>query len=124
MAVQRYTTEQIIKALKETNGMIYLAARRLGCTPQTIYNRANRTQVVKQAIEDSRGEIVDLAEQKLRLAILAGEPWAVALTLKTLGKQRGYVERQEVTGADGGILKIEYVNDWRNQGSAPAAENE
>jgi transposase-like protein len=115
MAVQRYTTEQIIKALKETNGMIYLAARRLGCTPQTIYNRANRTQVIKQAIEDSRGEIVDLAEQKLRLAILAGEPWAVALTLKTLGKQRGYVERQEVTGADSGPVDVRVVKINMNE---------
>jgi transposase-like protein len=115
MAIQRYTTEQIIKALKETNGMIYLAARRLGCTPQTIYNRANRTQIIQQAIEDSRGEIVDLAEQKLRLAILAGEPWAVALTLKTLGKQRGYVERQEVTGANGDAVDVRVVKINMNE---------
>jgi hypothetical protein len=44
-----------------------------------------------------------------------GEPWAVAMVLKTIGKSRGYVERQEVTGADGGKVQIEYVNDWRGE---------
>jgi hypothetical protein len=32
-------------------------------------------------------------------AILNGEPWAIALALKTLGKSRGYVERAELAGA-------------------------
>lgn len=34
--------------------------------------------------------------------------------LKTIGKKRGYIERHEVTGADGAPIQIEYVNDWRN----------
>jgi hypothetical protein len=46
---------------------------------------------------------------------LAGEPWAVALTLKTLGKQRGYVERQEVTGADAGPVDVRVVKINMNE---------
>ena len=95
-------TESIIDALKATNGLVSLAARRLGCSPEAIYKRAKQTQSIQQAIDGSRVELVDHAELALRRAILQGEPWAVALTLKTLGKSRGYVERQEVTGADGG----------------------
>jgi hypothetical protein len=34
-------------------------------------------------------------------AVRRGEPWAVCFTLKCLGKDRGYVERQERTGAGG-----------------------
>lgn len=94
MAVQ-YPTEKIIEALKATNGLVYLAARRVGCTPKTIYNRAKKVAAVQQAIDDSRGELIDLSELRLRAAIMNGEPWAVALVLKTLGKDRGYVERQE-----------------------------
>ncbi len=93
---RKYTTEQIVAALHEMNGMIYLAARRLGCAPTTIYRRAEHVKIVQQAIQDSRGELVDIAEQKLRAAVLDREPWAVALVVKTLGKDRGYVERQEV----------------------------
>lgn len=98
---ERYSTEKIVAALKATNGLVYLAARQVGCTPKTIYNRAKSCAAIRRAMEDSRGELIDLSELKLRAAVLNGEPWAVALVLKTLGKDRGYVERQEtVTRAE------------------------
>ncbi len=34
-------------------------------------------------------------------AVNKGQPWAVSLVLKTLGKERGYVERGEITGKGG-----------------------
>jgi len=95
----------MLEAVKKNGGAVYLAARELGCAPNTIYNRMERVPSIKQAVEDARGEVVDYAEQKLRLAILNGEPWAIAMALKTIGKNRGYVERQEVTGAEGGDIK-------------------
>ena len=45
--------------------------------------------------------------------VLAGNLGAIIFFLKTQGKERGYTERQEITGADGTALVIEYVNDWR-----------
>jgi hypothetical protein len=115
MASREYKTQEIIDALKATKGLVSLAARHLGCVPQTIYTRANNVQSVRQAIDDSRAEIVDQAELALRNAVLNGEAWAVALTLKTIGKSRGYVERQEVTGADGGPV---IVVNWDDEGDA------
>lgn len=103
---QRFSNAQIIDAVKAMNGMVYLAARQLGCTPQAIYKRMAKSQVLKQAVDDSRGELIDISEQKLRRAVLNNEPWAIALVLKTIGKHRGYVERQEVTGADGGAINV------------------
>lgn len=115
VAKEKYSNEQIIAALKAVNGMIFLAARQLGCEPKTIYRRSAKIQAVKQAIYDSRGELVDIAEQKLRGAVHDREAWAVALVLKTLGKDRGYVERQEVTGKDGDpmamIVEVKVVDD-------------
>ncbi len=101
----RVTDKRMLDAIKKNGGAVYLAARELGCAPNTIYNRMERVPSIKQAVEDARGEVVDYAEQKLRLAILNGEPWAIAMALKTIGKNRGYVERQEVTGAEGGDIK-------------------
>ena len=100
----KYKINDIIAALESVNGMIYLAARKLGCAPNTIYNRMAKSDAIRAAVEDSRGELIDISEQKLRQAVLNGEPWAVALVLKTLGKKRGYVERTELTGADGADL--------------------
>ena len=108
---ERFTNAQIINAVKATNGMVYLAARQLGCSPQAIYKRMTKSHIIKQAVDDSRGELIDISEQKLRIAVLNGEPWAIALTLKTIGKHRGYVERQEVTGADGDKIVIKVVDD-------------
>ena len=107
----RVTNTRMLEAVKKNGGAVYLAARELGCAPNTIYNRMERVPSIKQAVEDARGEVVDYAEQKLRLAILNGEPWAIAMTLKTIGKHRGYVERQEVTGAEGGHIVVRLVGD-------------
>ena len=52
MAKQKYTQQQIIEALRETKGMVYLAAKRLGCEAQTIYNYRDRYPAVR-AVEIS-----------------------------------------------------------------------
>ena len=103
---QEYTSEQIIKALQDTDGLVSLAAKKLGCSPQTIYNRAKSVQSVQQTIDDARDSLVDYAVLALRSAVLSKEPWAVQFTLKTLGKGRGYVERQEVSGPEGGAVNF------------------
>ena len=105
MATQRYTPTQVADALRMTKGMVYLAAKRLGCEPSTIWNYCQRYPSVQAAKDAERGEMVDTAELKLWQSIQNGEPWGIAFCLKTIGKDRGYVERQEVTGQDGkGIL--------------------
>jgi len=114
MAV-KYSTKSIIEALSSLNGMVYLAARKLGCTPQTIYNRMKSSVAIREACDNARGELIDISEQKLRAAVMNGEPWAVAMVLKTLGKSRGYVERQEVTGANGGAIVVDWDGIDSNQ---------
>jgi hypothetical protein len=102
----QYTNARILAALAQTNGTVYLAAEALGCHPDTIFRRIKQHPAVAQAVYAHRGRRVDRAELKLDAAVDAGEPWAVALVLKTLGKDRGYVERQEMTGKDGGPLDV------------------
>lgn len=101
----RLSDKKIIEALIATNGGLYLAAKKLECAPNTIYNRMRKNPRLKDIIEDHRGETVDIAEQKLRQAILNGEPWAIALELKTIGKSRGYVEKQEISATVEGVIK-------------------
>jgi len=76
---------------------VSVAARRLGCNPRTIYRRAEKSPRIREAIDQAREELIDQAEAKLREAVQRGEVWAVSLVLKTLGKKRGYVKRQEHT---------------------------
>lgn len=97
---QRYSVEQVIAAIRQGH-VITTAAKILGCEPQTVRNYARRYKTVADAILEERTQLVDLAELSLRDQILKGENWAVTLALKTLGKDRGYVERQEHTGVNG-----------------------
>ena len=105
---ERVKTQRIIDCLKETNGLVSLAAKRVPCSVTTIYTRARDVARVQQVIDECRGELVDLGELALRRAVHNGEPWAVALVLKTLGKNRGYVERQEVQQDGVTVLRVVY----------------
>jgi hypothetical protein len=91
----KYTPDQVIDAIVDSKGLIYLASKKLGCTPQTIRNYARRYRNVARAIHDQRGILLDVAELGLYNALLSGEAWAITLTLKLLGRERGYTERQE-----------------------------
>jgi hypothetical protein len=113
MRKEKYTPKEMIDALTAAKGMVYVAARKLECSAQTVYTYAEKYPAVKEAMKQERGLMVDIAEIALYKAVQNGEPWAVSLTLKTIGKDRGYTERQEITGADGGPLNVR-VEDIHN----------
>jgi hypothetical protein len=92
----KYSTDAIIEALQKTNGLISLAARNLQCSPTTIRIRMKEVQKVRQVVDESRNELADLAELALRHALIRGEPWAVAMVLKSpIARGRGYREENE-----------------------------
>lgn len=103
-----YTDRQIEQALEACEGMVYVAARRLGCSPNTIKKRLGQVQYLADLVEAKSGLVDDTAELKLWQAIQNGEAWAIQFRLRTVGKSRGYVERQEVTGAEGGPLVLHW----------------
>ena len=114
----KFTPEQVIAALVKCRGLTFQAARELGCSYDTVERMINKHPEVRRAREQQRGEFVDTAEDKLRDAVDAGESWAVTFTLKCLGKKRGYVERTEQTGADGG--PIQHQVNWDDMTRGPA----
>ena len=121
----KFSNADIIKALEEKKGMIYLAAKLIGCHPDTIFKRARRSKAIQAAIDSARGVMLDNAETKLDTAINNGESWAIAFALRTIGRNRGYVERQEVSGADGGPLEIKFTweDDDYNHPNAQTAHD-
>jgi len=109
----RYTKKQIKTALEQSRGQVYIAARSLSCSPNTIYDWMEKNDDLMAIRDFYRGQRIDTAELKLDDAMLAGEAWAIAFILKTIGKDRGYVEanRTEHTGPDGGDITIRVVYD-------------
>lgn len=105
------TPEEYTNAILEAQGLISVAARRLGVTRSAIYEAAKNHEVIRSAINDARERTTDLAEGKLFQKINEGDNTAIIFYLKTQAKQRGYVERQEVTGAEGGELTVRVVRE-------------
>lgn len=104
---QRYTVDEVIAAINDTKGMVYLAAQKLGCDAKTIYNYRDRYASVRAAMEQQDGMVNDIAEMKLYQAIMAGEMRAVEFRLRTKAKDRGYTERQELSGVNGKPIETE-----------------
>jgi hypothetical protein len=96
----RYSAAEVAQALIETKGMVYIAAQRLNCTVETIRLYCKRYPSVQAARDSQRGIMVDTAELKLWQSIQNGEAWGIAFCLKTLGKDRGYVEQQKLALTD------------------------
>lgn len=104
-------TEQ---ALQKMQGNVSAAARALGVSRNALATYIGKSTHLQAVLEDARQSMVDNAESALNRAVINGEAWAVCFTLKTQGRKRGYVERQELehTGAGGGAIEI-VARDYR-----------
>lgn len=107
---ERLTIENIEAAIQRTAGNVSLAAHSLGVSRMTLYRRINKSERLKNAVEDAREKMVDEAETALRHLISEGNVAAIIFALKTIGKNRGYVERQELTGKDGGPIDLRWFD--------------
>lgn len=113
MAHRQFTNDEIEKALRDTKGMVSVAAKKIGMARGAMYARIQKSTVLQEAITDEREAMTDTAELALHRAIVNGEAWAVCFYLKTMGKSRGYVEKQEISGPNGGPIVIEAL-DYRH----------
>lgn len=108
---EQYDVDRMAKLILFHHGNITAVARSLKCSRQTIHNYAAKYPPIAEAIQDARDEILDLAESKLVKAIRGDHAWAICFYLKTQGKERGYVERQEMTGKGGGPIATHTMTD-------------
>jgi len=118
---RKHTIAEVAEALKNQRGFVSLAAKELGCSYVTVYNYMNEYPELK-ALHESLNEVAaDIAENTLyKLATgekdengkYKQEPNVTALIfmLKTKYRHRGYSERLELTGANGGAIALKWEN--------------
>lgn len=102
----KLTPTVLREALRQSHGWITPAAEALGVDRSSIYLAIKRFGL-EDYLQEVRETFLDKVEAKVAEAALAGRPWAAMFVLKTLGRHRGYVERQEV--AQVGKLEVELV---------------
>jgi hypothetical protein len=95
----------MLKAMEKSLGVVTTAAKSIGITRETHYEWLRTDANYKAKIEALADVALDFAESMLHGQIMKGDTTATIFYLKTKGKQRGYVERQELTGADGGPIQ-------------------
>jgi len=110
MGHRRLTKKIVKEALINKKGAVYLAASDLGCSHTAIYAYINKYPELQELKDQFDEEVTDIAELNLRKAVINADPWALKYQLSTKGKSRGYVERQEITGADNAPLVIKWID--------------
>lgn len=116
------------KAVVGSGGVITEVAKRLHVERLTVYSFIKQNEeFAKPLLDQAREEIVDMAEGSLFTQVKNNEAWATKFLLKTIGKDRGYVEKQEIEQS-GTIGLIGYTNvspdDWDNEREVKQIEQE
>jgi hypothetical protein len=110
------SAKEAIQAIRDRKGFVSQAAKQLGISRVQLYRILKAHPTVKEALDDAREEMKDFAESKIYQKISDGDTTMIIFYAKTQMKDRGYVERQEITGAEGAPVKVIRVEtddlDW------------
>lgn len=100
-------TEQGVKeALAEHKGNMAAVGRQFKVSRTAVWQFCDKRIELKEYQRELREGFVDEVENCLYKNATTGNVTAQIFILKTLGRDRGYVERQEVTGANGGAVEV------------------
>ncbi len=103
----QFTTEQIIEALENNTGIIVHAAKALGIGRNTLSAWVKAEPELNAARVGASGHMLDLAKKNVLKALEAGDLATSREILRTLGKNEGFSERVETTGANGGAIQVD-----------------
>lgn len=103
----------MVEALEKSLGVVTTACKNVGVGRTTFYQWLQDDKEFARQVNDIQNIALDFAESQLHKQISEGSTVATIFYLKTKGKNRGYVERQEVTGIDGAPtnVKVEIVSN-------------
>jgi len=102
----KFSRRTFREAIIGSRGIKSVIAEALDCSRQTVDNYLTRWPDLVGVVAQERESLVDRAESKLMEAVDKGELKAVLFVLETMGKERGWTKRTEVTGADGAALGL------------------
>lgn len=95
-----HTKKALVEALEKSLGVVSTACKAAGISRDTHYRWLKEDPEYKAQVEELSEVAVDFAESHLHKLIKDGNPAATIFFLKTKGKNRGYVERQEIAVAE------------------------
>lgn len=103
--------ERMLTALSQSMGVISSACQKAGVSRSQHYVWMDTDESYKEAVLDISEMAIDLAEASLLTQIRDGNTSATIFFLKTKGKNRGYVERTELSMPDNAPIKIHIIEN-------------
>tara|TARA_R100001460_G_scaffold22353_1_gene45470 strand:+ start:252 stop:605 length:354 start_codon:yes stop_codon:yes gene_type:complete len=88
--------EAILQALEASLGVVTTACKKVGIPRSTFYKWCNEDEKFYSKVKDIENIALDFAESQLHNQMKDGSTSATIFYLKTKGKKRGYVEKQEL----------------------------
>jgi len=86
----------MLEALEKSLGIVSTACKMVDISRQTHYAWLKADEEYKSAVNSIQDSVLDFAESHLYKLVKEGNPAATIFFLKTKGKKRGYIERQEI----------------------------
>ena len=91
-----HNKKDFLEALERSLGVVSTAAKACNISRRTHYRWLEEDEEYKEAVQDIQESSIDFAESSLHQQIKNKIPSSSIFYLKTKGKHRGYVEKQEI----------------------------
>ena len=88
--------EAMVQALERSLGIVTTACRAVGISRQTHYNWMKSDVEYRERCDELENVALDFAESQLHAQIKSGVPSSTIFYLKTKGKGRGYIDKQQI----------------------------
>ena len=97
--MKRPTRQLLSEVIVKAYGNLSVVAKSFDASRSTILIWV-KDYDLHEVVQQGRDALLDMAEDKLAQKIKEGDTTTLIFFLKTQGKKRGYIERQELTGAE------------------------
>jgi hypothetical protein len=104
----------MLEALEQSLGVVTSACKKVGIGRTTFYDWMRSDEEFAKQVKDIEDIAIDFAESQLHKQIKGGNTSATIFYLKTKGKNRGYVERQEISGDLDNQLIVRVIDGNKN----------
>jgi poly-gamma-glutamate capsule biosynthesis protein CapA/YwtB (metallophosphatase superfamily) len=105
----------MLEALRKSLGIVTTACQSVGIERSTHYDWLKLDSDYKAKVEALDDVVLDFAESQLHKSINNGSDTATIFFLKTKGKKRGYIEKQEITNTNLNVEVQEVTEEMQNE---------
>jgi hypothetical protein len=109
MANTDIVKKAMVEALEKSLGIVTTACKMVDISRETHYRWLREDEAYKEAVDAIADLTLDFVESQLHKQIQKGEVTSTIFYLKTKGKKRGFIEKQEIEHS--GNMQVNWVEE-------------